>query len=101
MVESLIPSFIDLCDASLGDRTSRASEFYRALPERLDALVEAAGLESIVARKGAAHDPNRYAVLKLVPTDNPDLRDTVAAFHSRGYARDGRILRKASVALYR
>lgn len=68
-------------------------KFHRALEE--------SGAELLEPEEGSTFDPEQMEAMMRVPTDDPELDDTVAGVFSRGYLFRGHLVRPARVSVHK
>lgn len=68
--------------------------------QMLEGALSNCGVEVFYPEIGMPMDQIRYAIIKTVPTDDPQLHSCIASVSSCGYAYNNKVLRPAKVAVY-
>ena len=68
--------------------------------QMLEGALSNCGVEVFYPEAGMPMDQVRYAIIKTVPTDDPQLHGCIASVSSCGYAYNNKVLRPAKVAVY-
>jgi hypothetical protein len=85
--------------ADLIDRNAGGQRDGR-LEAKLQTLLRAAGIENIAPSPGEPFRAGEHTVLQTRPSPDRSAANTVASLVTRGFRKDGRVFRRASIILY-